>query len=100
MTITQENLLQQIAEKGDINIATVRLVFKTAEAVIFGRLSSTTPEENTIVKVMDGLSLEGTYVPEKQIHTYDHITCRPRIRVKPKVTRHYNRKVNGYFDEI
>ena len=42
MTITQENLLQQIAGSGDMNIATVRQVFKTAENIIFGLLSSTT----------------------------------------------------------
>ena len=99
MTITQENLLQQIAGSGDMNIATVRQVFKTAENIIFGLLSSTTSQENTIVKVMDGLSLECAYIPEKQIHTYDDITCNPRIRVRPKVTRYYNRKLNGYFDE-
>ena len=99
MTITQENLLQQIAGTGDVNIATVRRVFKTAEDVIFHHLSSTTSQENTIVKVIDGLSLEGSFIPEKEIHTYDHITCKPRIRVRPKVTRYYNRKLNGYFDD-
>lgn len=99
MIITQENLIKQIAQKEDINIATVRTIFKSAENIIFDHLSSTTPSENTIIKLMDGLSLECNYVPEKEIHTYDNILCKPKIWTKPKITRYYNRKLNGYFDE-
>lgn len=98
MIVTQENLIKQIATKEDMNVATVRQILKSAENIIFDYLSSTTQSENTIIKLMDGLSLECNYVPEKQIHTYDDITCKPRIWVKPKVTRYYNRKLNGYFD--
>lgn len=99
MIITQDNLIKQIAEKEDINVATVREIFKSAEDIIFDHLSSTTPSENTIIKLLDGLSLECNYIPEKEIHTYDDIVCKPRIWSKPKITRYYNRKLNGYFDE-
>lgn len=99
MIITQENLVKQIAEKEDINVATVRDIFKSAEDIIFDYLSSTTPSENTVIKLLDGLSLECSYIPEKEIHTYDDITCKPRIWSKPKITRYYNRKLNGYFDK-
>ena len=98
MTITQEKIIKEIAEKEDINVATVRKVFKRAEKCIFAYLSSTTPTDNTVVKILDGLSLECNYVPEKEIHTYDDIVCKPRIWSKPKITRYYNRKLNGYFD--
>ena len=98
MIITQDTLIKQIADKEDINVATVREIFKSAEDVIFDHLSSTTPSENTIIKLLDGLSLECNYVPEKEIHTYDDIVCKPRIWSKPKITRYYNRKLNGYFD--
>lgn len=99
MIITQDTLIKQIADKEDINVATVREIFKSAEDIIFDHLSSTTPSENTIIKVLDGLSLECNYIPEKEIHTYDDITCKPRIWSKPKITRYYNRKLNGYFDK-
>ena len=99
MTITQDTLIKQIADKEDISVATVRNIFKSAEDIIFDHLSSTTPSENTIIKLLDGLSLECNYVPEKEIHTYDDIVCKPRIWSKPKITRYYNRKLNGYFDE-
>ena len=98
MIITQDTLIKQIADKEDINVATVREIFKSAEDIIFDHLSSTTPSENTIIKLLDGLSLECNYIPEKEIHTYDDIVCKPRIWSKPKITRYYNRKLNGYFD--
>ena len=97
MIITQDTLIKQIADKEDINVATVREIFKSAEDIIFDHLSSTTPSEHTIIKLLDGLSLECNYVPEKEIHTYDDIVCKPKIWSKPKITRYYNRKLNGYF---
>ena len=99
MIITQDTLIKQIADKEDINVATVREIFKSAEDIIFDHLSSTTPSENIVIKLLDGLSLECNYVPEKEIHTYDDIICKPRIWSKPKITRYYNRKLNGYFDK-
>ena len=50
MTITQEKIIKEIAEQEDINVATVRKVFKGAEKCIFAYLSSTTPTDNTVVK--------------------------------------------------
>lgn len=97
LIVTQEKLVKQIADKADINVASVRKMFETAEDLIFGCLSSTTPSEQTVIKLMDGLSLECSYIPEKKIHTYDTIVCKPRIWARPKITRYYNRKLNGYF---
>ena len=99
MIITQDTLIKQIADKEDINVATVREIFKSAEDIIFDHLSSTTPSENIVIKLLDGLSLECNYVPEKEIHTYDDIVCKPKIWSTPKITRYYNRKLNGYFDK-
>lgn len=95
MIVTQENLIKQIADRESMNTDMVRQIFKSAETVIFQCLSSTTPSENTIVKLLDGLSLECNYIPEKHIHTYDDIVCQPRIRARPRVTRYYNRKLNS-----
>ena len=99
MIITQENLIRDIAAKEDTTVATVRRIFKSAEDVIFDYLSSTTPSENTTIKVLDGLSIECNYIPERKIHTYDDIICEPKIWAKPKITRYFNRKLNGYFDK-
>lgn len=99
MIITQDNLVKQIAEQEELNTETVRRVFKSAERIIFHYLSSTTPSEHTVIKLLDGLSLECSYIPPRRIHTYDDILCEPRIWTKPKITRYYNRKINGYFQD-
>ena len=99
MIITQEKLVKQIADRENINAATVLKIFKSSEDVIFNYLSSTSPQENTVIKLFDGLRLECTHIPEKEIHTYDKIVCKPRIWTKAKITRHYNRKLNGYFQK-
>ena len=97
MVITKENLIERIANKEGMNTAAVRKIFKSAEDIIFACLSSTTPSENTIIKLLDGLSLECSYIPETKIHTYKDITCKPKIWAKAKITRHYNRKLNRKF---
>ena len=100
MTINQENIIKDISKKEDIDIATVRKIFKSAEGIIFDYLSSTTPTDKTVVKLLDGLSLECKYVPSKEIHRFEVIHCDEKIWVKPKITRHYNRKLNGYFEKL
>ena len=98
MILTQDDLIKRIAKKEDINVAMVRKVFKTAEKIIFDHLSSTTPSETMTVKPLDGLSIECQYVPEKEIFGFDNFIAEERIKSKPRITRHYNRKLNGYFD--
>ena len=99
MIVKKTDLIKQIADREDIDIATVRKIFKSAENIIFDYLSSTTPSEKYIIKLLDGLSLECKYIPEKEIHRYNDIVCKPRIWAKSKITRYYNRKLNGYFDD-
>lgn len=98
MILTQDDLIKRIAKREDINVAMVRKVFKSAEKIIFDHLSSTTPSETNTIKPFDGLSIECKYIPEKEIHTYGDILVNEKIWAKPKITRHYNRKLNGYFD--
>lgn len=97
--MTQENIMKTIAEQENISIALVRKIFKSTEKIVFDCLSSTSPEHDTCIKLFDGLSLECKYIPERQLHTYDDIKCNARIWAKPKITRYYNRKLNGYFAE-
>lgn len=99
MILNQKELTKQIANKEDIDVATVRKVFNSAENIIFAYLSSTTPSESKKVKLLDGLSLECNYIPQKTLNRYEKIDCDSKIWVTPKITRHYNRKLNGYFDK-
>lgn len=100
MTITQEELIRQIAQKENIDAITVRSIFRSAEHLIFQHLSSATPDENVVIKVLNGLSLECNYMHEREIHRYDDIKCSARIWTKPKITRYYNRKLNRFPKEV
>jgi hypothetical protein len=76
-------------------------IYKTLEKYIFENLSSTTPTENTEIKVFSGLSIDCTYQKAKEmIHpeTGELFETEDNIWAKPKLTRYYNRKLNGYFD--
>lgn len=98
MVLTQDELIKQIAKREDINVAMVRKVFKSAEKIIFDHLSSTTPSEAMTVKPLNGLSIECQYYPEKEVFGFDNFIAVDRIKAKSKITRHYNRKLNGYFE--
>jgi len=87
-------LIKEIAEKEDIDIVMVRNMFRTLEHILFIHLSSTSPDANTVVKVLKGLSIECNYIPERTIQRYETITCKPRIWARPKLTRYFNRKLN------
>ena len=94
MVLTQNDLIKQIAQREDINMAIVQKVFKATEKIIFDHLSSTTPTENMIVKPLKGLSISCEYIPEKTIHTYKDLKIGEKIWAKPKITRYYNRSLN------
>lgn len=97
MVITQAELIKKIAEQERTDVKTVGRIFKAAERFVFEVMSTTTASEKTVVKLLDGLSLECTYIPERSLNTFEELQCQARLRVKAKVTRHYNRKLNGYF---
>ena len=96
MIITQDTLIKQIADKEDINVATVREIFKSAEDIIFDHLSSTTPSENIIVKILNGISLERKYIPKKKYSKgmFQNIDCPEHIIVKTNSSTYYSNKIN------
>lgn len=94
MIITQEQLIRELAETEDMNLADLRRIFASLEAQIFRYLSMASPTEEVTVKPLKGLSVECKYIPERRLHTYRELQCRERIWAKPKITRYYNRKLN------
>ena len=96
MIITQDNLIKQIADKEDINVATVREIFESAEDIIFDHLSSTTPSENIIIKLLNGVNIERKYIEKKKYSKgmFQNIMCPERVSVKANSSKYYNNKVN------
>lgn len=96
MVITQDDLIKEIADKEDIDVTTVREIVKSAENIVFDYLSSTTPSENVIIKILNGLSLESEYVPVHNVNRgiFKNYDCPEKIKVKAYITKYYKNKLN------
>lgn len=96
MIITQDNLIKQIADRRDISVATVRDIFESAEDIIFDHLSSTTPSENIIIKLLNGISLERKYIEQKKYSKgmFQNIDCPEHVNIKANSSKYYSKRVN------
>lgn len=97
MIVTQDCLIKQIAEKEDIDIATVRKVLKSAEGIVFDYLSSTTPpDENIIIKIFSCINLKRKYIKNRKYSKgmFQDVNCDDHISVKANVSKYYSKKVN------
>ena len=96
MTITQNELIKQIADKEDINVATVRKIFNSAEDIIFDHLSSAPPSENIIVKVLNGIIIERKFVKSKTYTKgmFRNIDCPEHVNVKASYSKYFNKLIN------
>ena len=63
MIITQDSLINQIADREDISVATVRNIFNSAEDIVFDHLSSTPPSENIVIKLKEKYPNKAKSVP-------------------------------------
>ncbi len=98
MTVTQDELINDIAAKEDVDVMTVRKVFKSAETIIFAHLSSAAPTEKITIKLLRGLSVVSEHIPERTIDRglFQGYTCPGKIRTKATVTDYYKRKLNEH----
>lgn len=96
MVITQDELIKQIAEKEDINLATVREVFESAEDIIFDHLSSTSPSDDILIKILNGVTLERRYIQKKKYSKgiFQDINCPAKIKLKASSSKYLAKKVN------
>ena len=96
MIITQDDLIQTIAQKEDIDVSTVRTIFDATENTIFGHLSSITPTQSVVIKLLNGLKITGAYVPEKEVTKgiFQKSLWKPHIKIKAHMTKHYNYRIN------
>ena len=89
-------LINQIADKEDINVATVRNIFKSAEKIIFDYLSSTTPSEEITIKLFNGISIKRKYIKNKKYSKgmFKNIDCPEHVNIKATLSKYYNGQVN------
>lgn len=99
MNITQDVLINQIATKEDIDVATVRKILKSAENIIFDYLSSITPSEEVNIKLLNGINIKRKYIKRKKYSKgmFQNIECPDHVNVKASLSKYYNGQVNQYL---
>lgn len=97
MIITQDTLIKQIADKEDIDVATVRQIFKSAENIIFDYLSSITPSEEVNIKLFNGFIIKRKYIKKKNYSKgmFQNIDCPEHVSIKACLSKYYNGQVNS-----
>ncbi|MDE6742621.1 MAG: hypothetical protein K2J95_01930 [Lachnospiraceae bacterium] len=96
MNITQDVLINQIAEKADLNPATVRQVIKSAEMIIFDHLSSISPIEEVNLKLLNGFNIKRKYIQKKKYSKgmFQNLDCPEHVNVKAYLSKYYNDQIN------
>ena len=96
--ITKESLIRDIAKQTNKNIGDVREIYNTLEITIFDILSSVMANGDVAIKLFEGVSLDGIYIPEKI--KQNNLTGKKSLvkgKIKPKfnITRSYCEKLNN-----
>ena len=94
--ISKKKLIKSI--KGSHTKTVIKSVYNLLEDVIFDRLSSVDKKQDMCLRLFEGISLDGTYVPEKT--KKNNLTGEVSFvesKVKPKfnITRSYCEKLNN-----
>ena len=96
--VKKENLIRDVAKQTNNNISDVKLIYNTLENLIFNILSSVDENEDVCIRLFEGVSLDGKYVPEKT--KQNNLTGETHFvesKIKPKfnITRSYCEKLNN-----
>ena len=96
--VKKENLIRDVAKQTNNNISDVKLIYNTLENLIFNILSSVNENEDICIRLFEGISLDGKYVPEKT--KQNNLTGETHFvesKIKPKfnITRSYCEKLNN-----
>ena len=95
--ITKESLIKDIAKQTSKNINDVKEIYNALENTIFDILSSVDVNGDISIRLFEGISLDGIYVPEKT--KQNNLTGKMSLvesKIKPKfnITRSYCEKLN------
>lgn len=96
--ITKENLIRDIAKQTNNNISDIKTIYNALESFIFDTLSSVDTNEDVCIRLFEGISLDGIYIPEKtKKNNLTGETNLVQSKIKPKfnITRSYCEKLNS-----
>lgn len=95
--ITKESLIKSVAKQTGNTVGAIKEVYNALEEIIFNTLSSVDEDNNVSIKLFEGISIDGVYVPEKV--KKNNLTGEKKLvesKIKPKcnITRSYCEKLN------
>ena len=96
--ITKENLIRDVANQTNQSINDVRNTYNALENAIFDILSSVDVNGDISIRLFEGISLNGTYIPEKtKVNNLTGELSFVKSKIKPKfnITRSYCDKLNN-----
>lgn len=96
--ITKESLIRDIAKQTNKNISDVKDFYNSLENLIFDILSSVDVNGDISIRLFEGISLDGIYIPEKtKQNNLTGETTLVESKIKPKfnITRSYCEKLNS-----
>ena len=64
--ITKENIIKDIANQTNKSILDVKEIYSELENVIFNTLLSVEKNRDVSIRLFEGVSLDGSYIPEKK----------------------------------
>ena len=95
---TKENLIKDISKQTNKNISDIKEIYNSLEKLIFDILSSVNEDRDVDIRLFEGISLDGIYVPAKE--KKNNLTGKTSVvdsKIKPKfnITRSYIEKLNN-----
>lgn len=95
--ITKETLIRDVAKQTNKSIVDVKDIYNALEKTIFDILSSVDVNGDISIRLFEGISLDGIYIPEKT--KQNNLTGKVNLvesKIKPKfaITRSYCEKLN------
>ena len=97
ITITKENLIKKVAKQTNRTVCEVKDFYNALESIIFESLSTVNDNQDISIRLFEGISLDGNYVPEKmKKNNLTGKTNKVESKIKPKfnITRSYCEKLN------
>ena len=96
--ITKDSLIRNIARNSNQKISDTKDFYDTLESIIFDTLSSVNKNQDVCIRLFEGISLDGIYIPEKTKKnnlTGEVSLVKSKIKPKFNITRSYCKKLNN-----
>ena len=96
--ITKDSLIRNIARNSNQKISNTKDFYDTLESIIFDTLSSVNKNQDVCIRLFEGISLDGIYIPEKTKKnnlTGEVSLVKSKIKPKFNITRSYCKKLNN-----